>query len=208
MCWSAKWYGEKQIFFDSIHKSTTRKMISSIHKMMDEADAIVHYNGSKFDIPTLNKEFLLLSLPPPSPSKQIDLLSTARRQFRFPSNKLDYIAQQLDLGKKIDHVGHQLWIDCMNGDGQAWKVMERYNKHDVVLLERVYYRLLPWIKGHPNQAIYGDCTCPHCGGNKYQSRGFAHTKSARYRRFQCNSCHAWFRDTTKADKNKAEFVAL
>ncbi len=44
--------------FDSVYKSDRKSMLKSIHSLMDEADAIVHYNGNRFDIPMLNKEFL------------------------------------------------------------------------------------------------------------------------------------------------------
>ncbi len=90
--------------FDSIQKSGKQKMLDSVHKLLDEADAIVHYNGSRFDIPILHKEFLLAGMPPPAPAKQIDLLQVARRQFRFVSNKLDYVSQALGLGSKTDSV--------------------------------------------------------------------------------------------------------
>jgi len=199
MCWSAKWYKESGVIFDSIKKSSTKNMLKNIHSLMESADAIIHYNGKKFDIPTLQKEFLLYGMTPPATYKQIDLLSTARDQFRFTSNKLDFIAQQLGLGKKIPHTGHQLWIDCMANDMKAWKLMERYNKNDVVLLEKVYDKFLPWIKHHPNRMIYdGKDGCPTCGGKKYQSRGFDYTKLNKYRRFRCMSCGTWFRS------NKAE----
>lgn len=194
MCWSAKWYGKTGVHFDSVRKSKHKSMLTRIHGMMSEADAIIHYNGKKFDIPTLQKEFALHDLPPPPPYKQIDLLDTTRRQFRFASNKLDFICQQLGLGKKIPHTGHQLWIDCMNGDPVAWKRMERYNKNDVVILERLYKKLRPWIKHHPNKAVYDNKDgCPTCGSDKYQSRGFEYTKTNKYRRFQCQSCRTWFR---------------
>ncbi len=42
----------------------------------------------------------------------------------------------------------------MNKDPAAWKVMEKYNKQDVLLLEKVYDRLLPWIKSHPNHHLF------------------------------------------------------
>lgn len=170
-------------------------MLKRIHKLLDEADAVVHYNGSKFDIPTLNKEFLLYGMLPPSPVKQIDLLKTTRSQFKFPSNKLDYIAQALGLGQKSKHTGHQLWIDCMNNDPSAWAIMEEYNINDVVLLERVYDVLKPWIKGHPNVAVHDDTpmACPTCGGHHYQRRGYAITRAGKYTRYQCRDCGTWFR---------------
>ena len=121
LCYAAKWLGEKEMFFDSVHQSKPKKMLKGIHGLLNDADAVIHYNGSKFDIPTLNKEFLLHSFNPPSPYKQIDLLRTVRSNFRFPSNKLDYVAQRLGLGKKQEHEGHELWVKCMNGDKDAWK---------------------------------------------------------------------------------------
>ena len=102
MCYAAKWYGDNKLYFKSVYKHGKGDMLKSIHALMDEADAIVHYNGSRFDIPIIHKEFLLNGMSPPAPSKQIDLLQVARRQFRFVSNKLDYVAQALNLGKKTE----------------------------------------------------------------------------------------------------------
>lgn len=195
LCWAAKWYGEDEVFFDSVQKSSHRKMINRIYSMIDKADAVVHYNGSKFDMPTLNKEFLLLNLTPPSPYKQIDLLQTARSQFRFPSNKLDYIAKTLGLGQKVKHIGHELWIQCMAKNKEAWEMMEEYNKQDVVLLEKVYDKLRGWIKNHPNHGVHeGTVCCTNCGSEDFQRRGWAYTTSYKYKRYQCNNCGSWFRD--------------
>lgn len=169
-------------------------MLARIFKLLNEADAVVHYNGTKFDIPTLNKEFLLYGMTPPAPYKQIDLLKVARSQFRFPSNKLDYVAQSLKLGQKSKHTGHQLWIDCMAKNQEAWATMEEYNKNDVVLLEKVYDKLKPWIKNHANHSVHEDgLCCPNCSSIEYQRRGWSMTNAYKYQRFQCNSCGNWFR---------------
>ena len=32
LCWAAKWLGEKEVMFDSIHQSTEKKMLKGIHK--------------------------------------------------------------------------------------------------------------------------------------------------------------------------------
>jgi rubredoxin len=201
LCWSAKWRGEDDILFDSQYRNGTKKMLKNVHKLLDEADAVVHYNGTKFDIPTLNKEFLLNDLSPPAPYKQIDLLRTARGQFRFPSNKLDYICQELGLGNKIKHRGHELWLGCMNGDPQSWQEMEEYNVQDVVLLEKLYNRLVPWIKSHPNYNLYTEGTCcPNCGSKHFQKRGYYHSNVSTFQRYKCKKCGAWFRSR----KNEAQ----
>jgi DNA polymerase III epsilon subunit-like protein len=173
-------------------------MLRGIHKLLDEADAVVHYNGSRFDIPTINKEFLLHGFPPPQPYKQIDLLKVARQKFRFPSNKLDYVARALGFEGKVRHIGHELWVKCMNDDPAAWKDMEHYNKGDVLLLEKVYEKLLPWVSSHPNHGLYTDGTrpvCTNCGGEKMQRRGFERTRARIYRRYQCQLCRTWMRST-------------
>lgn len=189
MCFAAKWNGEDEVIF----KKHDEGMLVDIWNLLDQADAVVHYNGTKFDIPTLNKEFILAEMLPPSPYKQIDLLKVARQRFRFPSNKLDYVAKALGFDGKVSHWGHELWVRCMNHDEEAWQVMEEYNKQDVVLLEQVYKRMLPWITNHPNHALYGDTlatvpTCPNCGGSHLNKKGLSYTKAGIYQRYRCVDC--------------------
>jgi hypothetical protein len=202
LCWSAKWYKEPDVYFSSVFHTDMKSMLVGIHKLLGECDAVVHYNGTRFDIPTLNKEFILHAMPPPAPYKQIDLLKTVKDRFRFPSNKLEYVAHILGVGDKIDTSkagGHELWVKCMAGDEAAWKTMQEYNINDTVILEKVYDRLMPWIKGHANHNLYSDTSgdaplCPNCGGSEHQRRGFAYTTVGKYRRYMCKSCGAWFRN--------------
>ena len=206
MCWAAKWLGQDDIMFDSVHRSGARKMLAGVHALIDEADAVIHYNGNKFDIPTLNKEFLIHKMLPPAPPKQIDLLKVARAQFRFPSNKLDYVAKALGVGQKIKHAGHELWIRCLGGEPLAWKEMETYNINDVRILEGVYYKLLPWIKNHPNIGVHDNVVhvCPNCGGTHLERRGFSYTVVGKYQRYQCKNCGTW----SRAKKNEGIKNAL
>lgn len=196
LCFAAKWLGEDEVIFNSIHKSRRRIMLKQIHGLLEEADAVIHYNGNSFDIPTLNKEFLLNRMTPPSPAKQIDLLNVSRSRFRFLSNKMDYVAQALGVGKKKDTT-FELWVKCMNNDPEAWVKMEEYNKEDVLILERIYNVYKPWIKNHPNVGLYRDSevpTCPTCGGNNLIRRGYSFTANGKFQRYHCNDCGHWSRD--------------
>lgn len=210
LCWAAKWLGEKKVMFDSVYKSTPTEMLEGIHNLLDEADAVIHWNGSKFDIPTLNKEFLLYGFPPPAPYKQMDLLKTSRSKFKFVSHRLDYVAKALGVGEKEKHEGHELWIKCMNYEAKAWKTMEEYNKNDVVILEKVYEKFKPWIgTGHVNYNLidsHSSPVCPTCGGKHHQKRGFHHTNSCTYQRYQCNGCKGWFRAAQAEKKPVSEKV--
>ena len=77
LCWSAKWLGEKEIYFNSLHESNKEDMLQQIHNLLGEADSVVHYNGTRFDIPWLNREFAEVHFAPPAPYHQIDLLRDA-----------------------------------------------------------------------------------------------------------------------------------
>lgn len=203
MCFAAKWLDDDEIIFSSSFEVGRESMVALAHGLLDEADVVVHYNGTRFDIPHLNREFIHHGLTPPSPYKQVDLLRTVKRQFRFPSNKLDYVCQALALGSKTEHTGHQLWVDCLRGDQDAWELMQTYNEHDVLLTELLYMKLRPWIVSHPTVALYGPSddsdapSCPACGGNRLVRRGRATTTVSTYQRYRCRDCGKWSRGGTK-----------
>lgn len=197
LCWAAKWLGSKRIMWEGI--SHHDDFIQTIWNLLDEADIVVHYNGSKFDIPVLNKEFILAELNPPSPYHEVDLYKTCRSRFRFASNKLDYISQALGLESKVQHKGMSLWEGCMNDNPADWAIMKKYNKQDVVLLEPLYKRLLPWIQPHPNLTLWDEKTtrrCPSCGSNNLQQRGTSKTLTQLYNRYHCQGCGKWSREKT------------
>jgi DNA polymerase elongation subunit (family B) len=197
LCWSAKWLDDKTVRFKSRQRSEAKAMLAPVHSLLSEADAVVHYNGLKFDIPVLQKEFLKHGFQPPAPFKQIDLMLAVKRAFRFESNKLDYVAGALGLGSKVRHSGFDMWVKCMNGDAAAWREMETYNRGDVVLLEKLYRRLLPWLEKHPNMSTLGgggEC-CPKCGSKNVHKRGTALAVTRKYTRYQCQACGGWFRST-------------
>jgi DNA polymerase elongation subunit (family B) len=194
MCFAAKWLGQKGITFYSEHSQGHRETIDAAYSLISEADAVLTYNGRSFDLPTLNREFLKYGMTPPAPYHDIDLILTMRKRFRFASNKLDHICRELELGKKTKHAGHELWVNCMNGDEKAWRVMEKYNRHDVVLLERLYEKVRPWIDQHPNAGLFvSGLACTNCGGHHLQSRGLQATRTHKYQRYHCQDCGTWMR---------------
>lgn len=198
LTWVAKWDGEPGVLTGSLVADGRKRMLKRIHRLIDEADAVVTWNGNGFDLKVLNKDFLLLGLSPPAPAKSIDLLQTSRTRFRFTSNKMDYVARKLGLKGKKKHRGHQLWLDCMNRKKSAFAEMMAYNKQDVVILEGIYKRFKPWITNHPHPALYTKDeapVCRICGSSAMTKRGKAPTTVGLYQRYQCE-CGAWSRGST------------
>lgn len=209
LCYAAKWYEEDEIFFDSTFKHSPKQMLKGLHKLINEADAVVHYNGTTFDMPVINTAFVEYGLKPPAPYKNIDLLKVVRSQFKFTSNKMDHVSKQLGLGSK-NETTFDLWIGCMNNDKSCWATMEDYNIEDVMILERMYTKLLPWIKGHPNHGLHHEVgtVCTNCGSGHYQQRGYAYTSAGAYVRYQCTDCGSWFRSKTMVERGKETFRSV
>jgi uncharacterized protein YprB with RNaseH-like and TPR domain len=147
LCFGARWLGQKKVIFKSVHHDGKEAMLAELHKLMDQADALVGWNSAAFDHKHINREFLENGFQPPSPVKDLDLMSVTKANFAFPSNKLDYVAQALGVGAKVKHSGFKLWIECMAGNDKAWKEMKKYQIQDVNLLADLYYELLPWFVG-------------------------------------------------------------
>lgn len=126
MSFAAKWYGEpnsKTVFYSDFHDGHDA-MLWKAHDLLDEADIVMHFNGRKFDIPHLQREFMENAMLPPAPYKQVDLLEVVKKQARFFMNRLAHVAPQLGLKGKVEHEGFPLWLKCMDGDAAAWKRMK------------------------------------------------------------------------------------
>lgn len=201
ICWAAKWHDDKNIIFDSDWTSSHKKMIKNMWKLLDEADIVCTYNGYAFDMKELSRQFLLLNMPPPSPYKQLDLYKVIKKNFRFISNKLDNVSQELGIGSKIKHTGMDLWNEVEAKDPAARKLMQKYNEQDTLLLEKLYNKLLPWLSGFINHNEYTELSvCPTCGSNNLHKRGFQKSNTQTWQRYRCMDCHSWSR-SSKSIKN-------
>ncbi len=202
ICFSAMWSDEEDVMFYSVYHDGYETMLTAAYDLLDEADIVVHFNGKRFDIPVLMKEFLLGGFPPPSPFEQVDLYQEVKRVFRFTSNKLDHIVQMLGLGAKEQTGGHSLWTRCMQNDPEAWALMEKYSKQDTALLPQLHLRLRGWIR-EPNARLYfsGDTEhmCPACGNFDLVKEGYAYSATGKYQRWHCKDCGKWSKSSRRED---------
>jgi hypothetical protein len=199
--YSAKWLGGEHVTRGLPDSGTEQKLVSELWRLLDEADVVIAHNGDQFDLKKINARLLVYESLPPAPYRTIDTKKIAKRLFGFTCNRLDDLCQQLGLGKKMRHEGFELWLGCMENESAPWTKMKMYNQHDVVLLERLYLRMLPWINNHPNVSK-SPIGCPKCGSTHLQSRGTARSKSQVYDRYQCQDCGGWARDTKSTVSHK------
>jgi hypothetical protein len=208
-----KWFGEATTHVLALpdfkmykhDKSNDRDLCLKLWELLNEADiAIAHY-GDQFDLKKANARFIAHGFKPVPPLKSIDTRKVAAKYFNFGSNKLNDLGKYFKIGEKHPTGGWQLWLDCAENDLKpAWDKMKLYNKQDVVLLEKVYIKLLPWIQRHPNLHFMDKPAgvCPNCHSSHLTKRGTFLTMKNQYQRYQCQDCGAWTSDLLLKSKKE------
>jgi hypothetical protein len=204
LSWSAKWLHDpdsKVMYMDQRSAKNVEddsKILKKIWQLLDEADVVVTQNGKSFDQRKLNARFILNGFQPPSSYRHIDTKILAQRHFGFTSHRLEYMSDKLCTKyKKSKHAkfsGFDMWKECLAGNIEAWKEMETYNKLDVLSLQELYTKLIPWdnsinfgvYDGHANK-----CTC---GSTDFSKNGFYYTNTAKFQRYRCKKCGSELRD--------------
>lgn len=220
MSFAAKWYDENDIMYMENRKEDDEAIIKVLIELLDQADIVIAHNAKGFDVPQIKGRALVHGLKPPSPFRVVDTYRIAKKQFNFPSNSLEYLCNVLNLSvKKGGHKkfpGFSLWLECLRGNDEAWAELKEYNIIDVQALEGLYDALLPWDSTHPQ--VHGvepvgplpaslEVYCNKCGSNHTQWRGYVHTNTGKYHKYQCNSCGGWGR-TRYTLNNKDESLLV
>ena len=200
--WAAKWMGDDKtvMYEDTRNRKSFRddkKILEKLWKLLDEADIVLTQNGKKFDNKKVNARFILHGMEPPSSFRNIDTLTIAKKHFGFTSNKLEYMTNKLcSKYKKSGHAkfsGFALWKGCMEGNVDAWDEMKDYNVLDVLSLEELAEKLIPW-DNTINFSIYAEENVCTCGSQKLKKNGFYYTNASKFQRYRCQECGAESRD--------------
>ena len=174
-----------------VNPKQRRKMLEMAHSLLSESDAVITFNGDRFDLQKLRGEFAVHGLPPLCPTTSIDVRRTTSAM-GFTSGKLAHVGPLLGCGRKRKHDGFTLWSDYLLGTAAARKEMKLYNLQDVHVLADVYKKVRPYIKNHPNLGYHSD-SCPVCGSLKEQRKGKPRfTPYFKVEQMQCRECQSWF----------------
>lgn len=210
LSFSWKWANEKEVHCLTLHdrrmpdKTDDSWLVKELWNLLDQANIVVAHN-TNFDLKMANAFFLRHNLGLPSFYQPFCTLKTARRFFKLDNNKLDYIGQLLRVGRKTATTHADVWYDCLiNDDPKAWKKMATYNNMDVLLLERIYKKLLPFANNHPNVALAAGKPhiCPRCGHeSSFKIKAYRRTGTqVNAIQYQCNICKSYV--TRKLDKEE------
>lgn len=157
------------------------------------------HNCKRFDEKMANAFFLRHGMKPPRPYQSFDTLQTARKYFKFDNNKLDYLGKLLEGSGKTEITYGNCWDKMINGTPKERKkfahLMDVYCRNDVAVLEKIYYKLLPWATNHPNIALASgvEFICPRCGNDsEFRIRSYRRTGAQiNAIQYECMHCHGY-----------------
>lgn len=200
MAW--KWLGTDEILsignIDEIKEDSDLTNCCILWELFSEADAVIAHNANRFDVKVLNTRCLANGLPPLPTVKVIDTLVMSKKNFRFPTNRLNTLAQYLGVGAKMDTGGIELWKNVQGGSQEALDKMLDYNMQDVDILEKVYLKLRSF--GHAGSSYNANhynpdqATCSVCGStNLYNTGRTITTAVSVFEEIRCEDCGATHR---------------
>lgn len=186
-----------ELFAEKI--TNDRGLIEDLWSILDECDIFIAHNA-KFDRGWANQRFAYYGMNPPSPYQVIDTLGALKESFSLPSNALEASCNYFELHRKLHHEGIGLWIKCMEGNVEAYEEMETYNIGDIPTLEDLYLVVRPFMKKHPNVALYKDgqagLACVRCGSEEMKEEigKYATTYLSKFKVYRCECCGSVMRD--------------
>jgi uncharacterized protein YprB with RNaseH-like and TPR domain len=172
-----------------------KPLLEEFSAIYNEADLTVAHFGSVFDRRFIQGRLIINNLPPIPFTKMRDTCMIARSVANYSSNRLKNLGDTLKLTNRKMEKGDgwpDWWFRAMQGDMTAIDSMAAYCRDDVLALEELYYRLLPFDNAHPRIYFSGDKkdVCGKCGG-PVQYRGTRIKDNRQYRRTFCAKCPSW-----------------
>lgn len=202
LCIGWKWYGEKKVHVPTILQHQKRGMLDDKHlvaefaRVFAECDYHVAHYGSRFDLPMINTKLAKYELNPLPPKPMVDTWRVARRELRMHSNRLQALAQYLDVAHQKTPISFDDWLNAAHGNKKAMREVVDHCEKDVLVLEEVFAKLRPWVREEPSAALFaniGDMDCTSCGSSHVTRKGFKVSRTRRYQQWQCQTCGKWMR---------------
>lgn len=198
ICICYKFEDDKEVqFLTWDENQNDKELLEKFIEVANQCDELIGHNGIKFDLAWIRTRCLFHRIPMFPSYNVIDTLRISRAKFKFNSNKLDYIAQFLGMGKKIK-TDFNLWKTILlDNNKTSMAKMVKYCQNDVRLLERVFKAINTHIEPKTHYGVrFGQDrgSCPECGSDELIRAATAITasgiKKVRYKCKTCNKIHS------------------
>lgn len=186
ICISYKWHGEDEVYRLTWDDGDDREMLLTFVEETRKAHELVAHNGDGFDMPIIRTRCLHHGIDMSPFQRTQDTLKRVKRRFKFESNRLDDIGQELGVGRKIK-TDYSMWkklavaVLFQDFDEEYHRVlaeMGTYCDEDVRLLERVYDKISAVIPHSTNAAVLMGgykWQCPNCASDYVKHKNLSTT---------------------------------
>lgn len=188
-----------------------RELVRELVTLLQTYDLMTTWYGERFDLPFINTRAMLHGYEPVTGVKHLDLWKTCRKKLKLHSNRLQTFQQTFELEEAKTPLNFRCLQRAYSGHIPSIQNIEEHNIQDVLVLELAYTKLLPLISGHPSLAVLDEGklldSCPKCGSDKLQKKGYYYTPSNKFRKYYCPSCKSTCRQRLLTKENEMVPVA-
>ena len=147
LCCCIKPLNGKIITLASGRKGSNDKTLCARIKLeLEKFDMLACHYGNGFDRKFLNARLAKWGLEELAPRFHIDTFYVSRSAFGVSSKSLKSLADFFNLGDKSNVSGRDWTAAALDGNKEALREIITHNEKDVVLLEKLFLILLPYIK--------------------------------------------------------------
>lgn len=171
------------------------EVVMAAYNILKDADGMVTHNGKRFDLKFLNTRLAFYKKPALPNIPHVDTCAVAKARLYLYDNRLNTLAKFLNCGKKLENGGWSLWEKVLQRKPSACRLMVRYCKQDVAVLEKIFFKLRgrcsPAALPNHNLFLEKQNVCAACGSSKLQKNGTrANGHTGFYQRLLCLTCGA------------------
>jgi len=135
---------KKELFSDAMDKALVQSLINDIRSF----DILVTYYGTRFDIPFIRSRAVHHGIEYPAYGENIhiDLYYLIRNKFNLTRNSLKVACGFLLGHTDKTQVEWKHWMKAMQGNKEALEYIIEHNRYDVLDLEKLYDKVIPFRK--------------------------------------------------------------
>jgi uncharacterized protein YprB with RNaseH-like and TPR domain len=167
------WFTAEGSFFTRQFLMTSpaseRALLQAVAAELQQAGALVSFNGKSFDAPVLETRYLFHRLPwPGAATTHVDALHPARQFWGEPPTRSNCSlttleAQVLGAGRGTDIAGFEVparyFHFLRTGDASPLAAVLEHNRHDLLALAGLTARLLDWLIVDPTEVEDAQAAC-------------------------------------------------
>jgi len=142
ICAVVKEYHRRRPCIYIVKGTDDKKLCVKLRNKLEKYDIIVGHYSKKFDVPFLNTRLFLQGEQRKKKQFHLDTCFLSRAKFALNSNRLDMLAKSMELDVQKTGILPRIWNDAALGDDEAIKYVVDHCVKDVLVLEKVYSRML------------------------------------------------------------------